>query len=189
MGNDVGVLLESRDSAKGRYSFIARDPFAVIKREGEKNIIIDNEGKKEKDGTFLDTVKEYMKKINVTVDSDIPFCGGAVGNLGYDIIKQYEKIPQTNPDTIGVPEAQMMFIKDMVVYDHYHQHVEIVVLEEETEAGENAAKSKIENIEKILKQKIEVEDIFGKSGFKKNKEITTNLTNISNNTILIRIFW
>lgn len=176
VGNDVGVLLESRDSAKGRYSFIARDPFAVIKRENGKNITADKNGVVTDTGNFLDTVKAYMKNVDVFVESNIPFCGGAVGTIGYDVIKQYEKIPQDNPDTIGTPEAHVMFIKEMVVFDHYHQHIEIVVLEEETEKGEYSANMRILEIEKELKNKIEFEDIYDSVSAKKNKDVIGNTT-------------
>ena len=81
---------------------------------------------------------------------DTPFIGGAIGTVGYDIIKQYENIPNLKEDTVGLPDAHLMFFKEMIVYDHYHQQIIIIVLEEENENGKNSANNKINTIENSL---------------------------------------
>ena len=37
------------------------------------------------------------------------FFGGAVGWLGYDIVRSFERLPGNNPDDLGVPELCFLF--------------------------------------------------------------------------------
>ena len=152
VGNGKGVLLESRDQIKGRYSIIAKESFAEVYSRKESVTVEENGIKIEKSGKVLEVVKEIIAGIKVENRSNIPFVGGAVGTVGYDIIRQYEKLPEKNRDEIGTPEAHMLFIKTMIVYDHFHQQIVFVVLEEKGEAGESAAKAKIAQMEEELKK-------------------------------------
>ncbi len=54
-------------------------------------------------------------------DIPLPFVGGAIGYVGYDVIRQYEKLPNVNPNELQAPEAYLMFYKQFISYDHY-QH-------------------------------------------------------------------
>jgi len=152
VGDEIGILLESRDQIKGRYSIIGKNPFLTIKTISENITILEGDVEKKVTGKILDTIKEYMSKIEVKKENnDIPFLGGAVGTIGYDIIKQYENIPVTKPDAVGLPDAHLMFIKEMIVYDHFHQQILFIVLEEDNENGKINADKKIKEIEKELR--------------------------------------
>ena len=47
-----------------------------------------------------------------------PLTGGVVGYLGYDIVRRFERLPDANPDTLGIPEIAMMIATDLAVLDH-----------------------------------------------------------------------
>lgn len=147
VGTDKGVLLESRDQIKGRYSFIAKEFFCEIKSSKLKVEITDENGKIQKEGRVLDIVKEYLDKIKIENTSKIPFVGGAIGTVGYDIIRQYEKLPEKNPDEIETPESHLLFIDSMIVYDHFHQQITLLSLGEKSEAGKKRAETKIAEME------------------------------------------
>lgn len=116
-------LLESADA--GRYSFIGCNPYMSIKSYGE-NVEVIKEGKVEKcKGKVLDYVKRFMD-IDYYSKLSFPFTGGAVGYAGYDVIRQYERLPDNNIDQIGVPEAYFMFYKIFVCYDHLKHTLSIV---------------------------------------------------------------
>ena len=86
--NDIGFLLESKEEGKGRYSIIGKNPYAQVKSKGNK-VIIQRGGKLEiVDGKALDIIKSFMEKYEVDKDDSIPFVGGAVGTVGYDINRQ-----------------------------------------------------------------------------------------------------
>jgi anthranilate synthase component 1 len=48
------------------------------------------------------------------------FTGGAVGFLGYDIVRSIERLPQAPPDTLGgrVPDAMVMIADALVILDN-----------------------------------------------------------------------
>jgi anthranilate synthase component 1 len=174
VNDDVGILLESRDSIKGRYSFIGKNPFIVIE-SNELNITIKKDGKViEKNGKVLDTIKEEIENIKIIEDKSLPFCGGAVGVIGYDIIKQYEKLPRTNPDSLNLPESNMMFLTEFIMYDHYHQDISIIVLEEKN--NEELAYKRIEEIENIIKTTTLPIDFYNINKIKIENEAKSNTT-------------
>ena len=54
------------------------------------------------------------------------FTGGAVGMVGYDWVRFIEKLPDANPDPIGVPDVWFSFPDSVVVYDNL-RHTALVV--------------------------------------------------------------
>lgn len=121
-------LLESVYSEKeiGRYSFMGSNPYMTIKSyKNEVTIEKENETKTDY-GKVLDYVKKY---IDIDYDCsvfDIPFTGGAIGYVGYDVVRQYEVLPDNNVDELKVPEANLMFYKIFICYDHFKHNINIV---------------------------------------------------------------
>jgi anthranilate synthase component 1 len=46
------------------------------------------------------------------------FMGGAVGYLGYDLVRSIERLPASPPDTLGVPDAVVMIADSLVILDN-----------------------------------------------------------------------
>ncbi|PYP00095.1 MAG: hypothetical protein DMD61_05460 [Gemmatimonadetes bacterium] len=46
------------------------------------------------------------------------FTGGAVGYLGYDLVRTVERLPHAPADTLGVPDAIMMIADTLVILDN-----------------------------------------------------------------------
>lgn len=121
-------LLESVFSEReiGRYSFIGAEPYMSIRSNGDDvNIKKGTESFKTK-GKVLDYLKQYLLGEYSPAGLNIPFSGGAVGYVGYDVIRQYEKLERVNKDEIKVPEACLMLYKTYVCYDHF-KHSMIIV--------------------------------------------------------------
>ena len=93
---------------------------------------------------FMDFFKEKLDEIEVENNEKLPFVGGAYGTMAYDIIREFENIPNNNPDELKVPDSDMFFVKEGVIYDHYHEKITIVVLVEEGEG-----KKGIDRLEEI----------------------------------------
>lgn len=72
VGDSEGFLLESNDEIKGRYSFIAKNYREKIQS--------------------LDEVKGNIKKYNVVCSEDMPFVGGYVGIITYDVAKRLKTL-------------------------------------------------------------------------------------------------
>lgn len=61
--------------------------------------------------------------------------GGLVGSLGYDYIRYTEKLPDDNPDEIGIETIQLMLASRFIAIDHEAETFTAVVLDEDNEAG------------------------------------------------------
>jgi anthranilate synthase component 1 len=48
-----------------------------------------------------------------------PLTGGLVGMLGYDAVRRWERLPDANPDELGLPEVAMLLATDLAVLDHW----------------------------------------------------------------------
>lgn len=155
-GDDLGFLLESKEQPKGRFSFMATNPDLVIKAYGDKIEVVEKGQKTEMTGKVLDVIKERIERYEVDNDTILPFVGGAVGTVGYDMIKQYEQIEQINEDDVNVPDAHLMFVTETIVFDHFYDQLHVVVLEEETKYGQAKAESRIKAIEDQLNQLLQL---------------------------------
>ena len=48
------------------------------------------------------------------------FTGGAVGYLGYDLVRTIERLPTPPPDTTGLPDAVLMIADSLVILDNLY---------------------------------------------------------------------
>ncbi len=60
-----------------------------------------------------------------------PFTGGAVGYVGYDAVRRLERLPDSNPDPIGLPDAWFGIFDAVIAFDHARHRLLFV-----THAGE-----------------------------------------------------
>ncbi len=54
------------------------------------------------------------------------FWAGAVGYASYDLVRQYERLPDANPDTIGAPDMLYVEPELVVVFDHLKRKLFII---------------------------------------------------------------
>ncbi|PYR75425.1 MAG: anthranilate synthase component I, partial [Acidobacteria bacterium] len=93
--SDYAFLLESVEGGEhvGRYSFLGKDPFLIL-RSREGKTIIDRAGRTSaSDKPFMATLRELMASFDSPFVPGLPrFTGGAVGYLGYDAAAWFEPI-------------------------------------------------------------------------------------------------
>ena len=140
VGSRKGFLLESYDKNYDRYTFLG-EPEELISSEGESLVITKKSGEREvRRGNPLALLKEYYDEFETHKENDeLNFSGGLVGNVGYDFIRYSEKLPEKNPDEIGIETIQLMLMKAFIVMDYVAETLTAVVLEEETEEGRKRA--------------------------------------------------
>jgi anthranilate synthase component 1 len=169
-------LFESVYSEKeiGRYSFVGANPYMSVKSYGEEVTISDDTGIKVYKGKILDYIKKYLSFAYNNLELPIPFVGGAIGYVGYDVIRQYEKLPDSNIDELKTPEAYLMFYKLFMCYDHFKHKMNIVynVLLEDNESYSSIV-SKLDVIKCMLKKSSQTHD-FEEDSF--NKGFQSNVT-------------
>ncbi|MBD3109498.1 anthranilate synthase component I [Bacillus sp. AGMB 02131] len=132
-------LLESsmKHEQHGRYSFIGTNPYMEMRAYGMEVTIQSGNEILTENGRFLDVLEKYLPQENLS-DQPFPLMGGAVGYVGYDIIRQYEEIGEAPFDELNMPEAHLLFYSDIIVYDHISQKISIVHIgDAETEANFN----------------------------------------------------
>jgi anthranilate synthase component 1 len=61
-----------------------------------------------------------------TPDEGPPFPGGAVGFFGYDLVRTVERLPEPNPDPLGLPDMALMVAGLMLVFDHLKHELSII---------------------------------------------------------------
>ncbi|WP_250674850.1 aminodeoxychorismate synthase component I [Paraclostridium ghonii] len=162
---DSFILDSGMDEEKlGRYSFISSRPFDVIKMKDSKS-------------NPLDTLKEKLDKYKVENNTHIPFIGGAVGYLSYDVGNYIEKLPRTAIDDTGVYDLYFGFYNFVIVVDHLENKTYIAtpgISQEEELSIAKEIESKILNADKQnLKYDFNGKQIEVKlsSNFKKNEYI------------------
>ena len=130
VGEAPGFLLESVEHGDrwGRWSFLGRNPLAtLVARNGR----IDVEGRLPEsvplDRGVLAAVEGLLETYRSPTLPDLPpLHGGVVGYLGYDVVREVERLPPPPPDDLGHPEAVLSVIGQIAAFDHWRQRVTLV---------------------------------------------------------------
>ena len=127
-GRRHAFLLESLQGGEkwGRYSFIGLDPLATFVSHGAE-ITIDRRGTVETvQGDPIEALKDLIASFNTCDTGYLPrFFGGAVGYMGYDMVRFMEDLPADNPP-LDFPDSSFMVPKIVLVYDNIKQTIAIV---------------------------------------------------------------
>lgn len=78
-------------------------------------------------GSSLAVLSATLDQLHTPRDPELPpFTSGMVGYLGYDLVRETERIPDANPDDLGVPDMVMMLASDLAVLDHHRGEVWLI---------------------------------------------------------------
>jgi len=127
-------LLESAEGGErmGRYSFIGVDPRAtLVLRDGVATIREGGETRRVSYADPLAVVREELGRYRrEPVDSLPRFSGGAVGYVGYEAARHFERLPAPEKDPHRLPEAVFAIYDTVVVFDHLRHTLEVVAHDE-----------------------------------------------------------
>lgn len=133
-GGRYAFLLESVEGGErvARYSFLGSDPFCVIRIKGSGVTVLEDgqEHTHQLAGNWdpLDLLKDHLSRYKWVGGEDLPtFCGGAVGYIGYDTVRFFEDIPDSNPDDASFDDGVFMITDSLLVFDHVRHRVKVVV--------------------------------------------------------------
>jgi anthranilate synthase component 1 len=122
-------LLESAESGDnwGRYSFLGTEPKAIIRGKGSRTQIITGGEVESFSGDPLDVLSEYLSRYKMPdTQYEGKFPGGAVGYIGYDMVRHFEKIPDTNKQELDVPDLLFMITDCFLLFDSKDEKIRIV---------------------------------------------------------------
>ncbi len=147
VGNGSGFLLESVENGErwSRWSFVGRNPLLTISKSDEEIFVEGNISiPVETENGILELVQS-LQEVLVTpkIDALPPMYSGLIGYLGYDIVREIERLPTAPKNDLDLPEAIMSIIGELAVFDHWSQRVFLIanaiVAPESTEAEVEAA--------------------------------------------------
>jgi anthranilate synthase component 1 len=140
-------LLESVEggAARGRYSMIGLDPDIIWRANGDRaeinrQALSDANAFVACPGKPLDALRALIAESAVPALEGFalpPMAAGVFGYLGYDMVRQMERLAHAKADPIGVPEAVMIRPTLMVVFDSVKDEL-TVVTPVRPQAGTNA---------------------------------------------------
>ncbi len=120
-----GFLLESVEMGEklGRYSFLGFEPELefTAKKNRVRIVFRGNVEEFTSENPALELKKIVDRFEEDTHDELPPFNAGLVGYFSYDSIRFYEKIPDTKPDRLNLPDIYMLFPKILIAFDHIKQ--------------------------------------------------------------------
>ena len=127
-------LLESVEggAARGRYSMIGMDPDIIWRAQGDsceinRNALADPYRFIDCGVKPLDGLRALIAESAIPADPSLPpMAAGVFGYLGYDMVRQMERLAPAKPDPIGVPDAVMIRPTIMVVFDAVRDELNIV---------------------------------------------------------------
>ena len=141
-------LLESSNSHhdNGRYSYLGSNPYLEVTSLANQVHVKDSvSGEEEvKEANIIEFLKDQLLVELEGIPVNIPpFNGGAVGYLGYDVIRLFEKIGDVPPDPLQMPDAHFLFFKELYIFDHVLQKIHLLTAEDDGKKSLADMKEKI----------------------------------------------
>jgi anthranilate synthase component 1 len=179
---DHVYLLESVEGGEkwGRYSFLGTDAGVVFRVHGDK-IIVDEKGKittRAHKGKPLDGLRNLLNRYKPVTIPGLPrFYGGAVGYLGYEMVRYFEELPPTPPDDLNLDESVFVISDSLMIFDNVRHTIKVVScaytqdadsLEDSYETSCRKIEEMIETISAAASHKTEITAQAGEVNFASN---------------------
>jgi len=180
-------LFESMEGGEkwGRYSFIGFDPILTFSSVGSQ-IDIQSFG-----GEFnteilsktdpLKALQSLLESFKAAENKELPrFSGGAVGFLGYDMVRFMEDLP-SDKELLDFPDSSFMIPRIVLIHDSFKQTVTVVCWvakdrESSTQIQYDHAVSKIDSVIQLLRGSVPTSFIESSStGSKSEHHFTSNM--------------
>ncbi|CAN5592814.1 anthranilate synthase component I [soil metagenome] len=143
-------LLESAIQGErvARYSFIGTGQRRRLEARGDALIQSGPEGSRSFSSKDPLRALWDMTLREVVPEPALPdFWAGSVGYASYDIVRQYETLPDANPDELGVPDLLFVEPEALVICDHLKRRLFIVVA---ADAGDEADQARARGVVEAL---------------------------------------
>lgn len=121
-----GFLLESATGGErwARYTFLGTEPREVWRYRGRAvehwTAPLGWRGAGETSDPIGHLAQQLRALVPIAVPGLPPFTGGAVGYVGYDLVRSIERLPSPPTDTLGLPDAVLMIADSLVILDNLY---------------------------------------------------------------------
>jgi anthranilate synthase component 1 len=161
-GKPYAFLFESVEGGawRGRYSIIAMRPDLVWRCRGDAVEVANADG--EEPGAFrpleggaLERLKDLVAGSRMDIPEGLPpMVGGLFGVVGYDMVRLVERLPDVNPDPLGLADAVLIRPSIVAVFDSIAQEIILVTTarpsNDSAEAAFAAAQARLDEVERAL---------------------------------------
>lgn len=113
-------LLESVEGGevRGRYSILGLAPDLVWECRGNETRTVPDRKAFRENLSPIASLEALLDSMRMEIPDGLPPMAGAmIGYAGFNMIKQVEKLPNENPDPIGIPDACFLRPSIIVVFD------------------------------------------------------------------------
>jgi anthranilate synthase component 1 len=157
LGKKPAFLLESVTGGEkwARYSFLGIDPAMTLSCTGHKITIRDKKGTSHiETADPLSVIKNLLSRFTPVEVAELPrFSGGFVGYIGYDVVKFFERIPDSPKPSLDMPDIFLMLTDTILIFDNLRQTIKIVSnIHLDNEDVEKAYKDAGKRIDKIIRK-------------------------------------
>ena len=125
-----GFLLESVEHGErwSRWSFVGRNPLAtIVSRNGALAVAGDLPAGLPTGDGVLAAIEWLLERYRSPIVEELPpLHGGLMGYLGYDVVREVERLPDVPADLTGYPDAVMSVIGQLAAFDHFRQRVTLI---------------------------------------------------------------
>lgn len=113
------VWLDSAaDAAEtGRWSFIAADPFALLRARNGRTTWTTREGTRQVDEPPMAVLATALETMRAAEPAPFPFDGGAAGFIAYEAAAAFERLPPRLPAEHGLPDVHLAFYDVVTGWD------------------------------------------------------------------------
>jgi aminodeoxychorismate synthase component I len=122
-------LLDSalRSARLGRFSFAGADPYAVLRTRGRRLELECRRavrrglrcGERCYEGDPLEAARDLLPVLEPAAASlGLPFVGGAVGALSYELAECFEPVVLGGVGDLGLPDLCLLFVDRVLAWDH-----------------------------------------------------------------------
>src|SRR5215831_14413652 len=163
---DYAFLLESVEGGEhvGRYSFLGKDPFLILRAEQGGRTSIERGGLvSTSERPFIETLRGLMADFRSPFVPELPrFTGGAVGYLGYGAASWFEPVlGDLGGGVDGADQAGFMLFDTVLAFDHVQHRILIIAnaritADDDLESLYQFACAKIQFLERELERNLSV---------------------------------
>lgn len=162
----AAFLLESVEQGiqVGRFSFIGIAPETRIKLEGETIEVRRGDTTETMPVDPTDPFRQVREELagDSAFLTDLPPgpFAGAIGYIGYDMVRYFEAIELPGNSALTLPDFQFLFPETVAVFDHVKCEIEIITLppEDDSDTAYTTAVAMIEGLLKALSGPLEIEE-------------------------------
>jgi len=133
-GGAGSFLLESVEGGErlARYSFLGSLPFLTFRASGSRVWVEHADGRQQEvvatgGADALAALRSLLRGYRFVETPGLPrFCGGAVGYVAYDMVRQFESLPETARDDLHLPDCVFFLTDTLLIFDHVRHRIMVL---------------------------------------------------------------